>query len=215
MEEAARHLPGILDLLTTLALESTAQLLPEQEGVDLDAILGDQHARLSQLCAQIQLNEDKFNPRWNKSYGKGRSNTFWSGGLKDGQSRGGVPYFCPSGWVRFALKVCDDAEFGERFKEWGYLYHGTNGKYVGSILASGLRGSTGLCFCGSDESAVYMSPSIEYCGHPRYGRIQYNPETRRYVQVVLQCRVRPGAYREVPGFLCVRACVCARGATTE
>jgi len=42
-----------------------------------------------------------------------------------------------------------------------------------------------------DDHAVYMSPSIEYYAHPRYGSIEYNPETKHWVQVVLQCRVNP------------------------
>lgn len=71
------------------------------------------------------------------------------------------------------------------------LYHGTKGKHVGSILTSGFRGSEGLCFCGKDESAVYFSPSIEYSGHPRYSSIEFNPETRTYIQIILQCRVNP------------------------
>lgn len=89
--------------------------------------------------------------------------------------------------------MCSDEDFESQFDDWGYLYHGTNSKYVGSILTSGLRGSRGLCYCGQDDHAVYMSPSIEYCGHPRYGCIEYNPETRKWMQLVLQCRVKPSA----------------------
>lgn len=81
-------------------------------------------------------------------------------------------------------------DFDTRFAGWSYLYHGTRSKFIGPILSSGFRGSIGQIFC-RDEPYVFMSPSIEYCGFPRYANIHYNPETRDYIQFVLQCRVRP------------------------
>lgn len=187
IEQALQLLPNALKLLTDISLQSMAELVPDMPGTD--EIMQAHMQRLSAVTAQIQLDADKLNPRWNKSYGDGA--TFWKGALQDGVSRGGVPYFCPSGWVRFALNVCEDHEFKSRFEDWCILYHGTKGKFVGSILTSGFRASKGLCHCGQEDHAVYMSPSIEYCGHPRYGSIEYVPETRQWVQVVLQCRVNP------------------------
>lgn len=99
-----------------------------------------------------------------------------------------MPYYCPGGWTRFSLRVCADEEFGRRFDNWCYLYHGTKGRFVGPILTSGFRASRGLCYCGETEQAVYMSPSIEYSSHPRYGSVEFNPETKQWMQVVLQCR---------------------------
>jgi len=176
-------------VLTNLSLQSTASLLPDDGGADemLDAY----SKKLDNVSSLIHLTEDHLNSTWNKSYGNG--GTCWDGPIKDGRTRGGMPYFCPHGWTRFSLKVCEDAEFEGQFRDWGYLYHGTNSKHVGSILTSGLRSSRGLCFCGPDDQAVYMSPSIEYSGHPRYGCIEYNPETRQWMQCVLQCRVKPSA----------------------
>mmetsp|Transcript_152974 Transcript_152974/g.285042 ORF Transcript_152974/g.285042 Transcript_152974/m.285042 type:complete len:640 (-) Transcript_152974:274-2193(-) len=189
LQEALTHLPRLLQVLTELSLQSTATLLPRDGSAD-DVLLAFEK-NLENLSSLLALDEDRLNPKWNKSYGEG--GTFWSGALDDGRSRGNLPYYCPEGWVRFALKVCSDEEFATRFADWGYLYHGTNSKHVGPILASGFKASKGLCFCGKDDSAVYMSPSIEYCGHPRYGCIDYNPETRKWTQVVLQCRVKPSA----------------------
>lgn len=182
-------MPKVLEALTQLSLQSTAALLPDGECADQKLAEFAQH--LENLSAQVHLTEDAMNPKWNKAYGQG--GTCWAGELEDGRARGGVPYFCPDGWTRFSLKVCDDDVYEERFRDWCILYHGTNSKHVGSILASGLRASTGLCYCGAQDAAVYMSPSIEYSGHPRYGSIEYNPETRKWMQFVLQCRVDPRA----------------------
>mmetsp|Transcript_106719 Transcript_106719/g.299910 ORF Transcript_106719/g.299910 Transcript_106719/m.299910 type:complete len:719 (+) Transcript_106719:64-2220(+) len=187
------NLGSVLQPLTNISLESMAELIPE--GKDTDQIMAEHYQRVSQMCAQIHVDTDKMNPKWNKTYGRG--GTFWSGALQDGRRRGGMPYFCPSGWVRFSLNVCPDADFEKTFEDWGYLYHGTKGKFVGAILTSGFRASKGLCFCGRDDHAVYMSPSIEYSGHPRYSRIDYNPETKHWLQVLLQCRVNPKAVWKV------------------
>jgi len=159
-----------------------------------------QHYRdVVKICGPMQLSKDHLNAKWNKSYGKGPGGTWWSGDLKNGRDRGGMPYFCPSGWVTMSLNVCADSEFEEKCRGWGYLYHGTQGKYVGAILTSGLRGSKGMCYCGAEETAVYFSPSIEYSSHPRYASIEYNPETRKWIQLVLQCRVNPARIWKVEG----------------
>lgn len=184
LEEARKNLPAVLRHLTNISLESMADLLPERP--DADSLMLKHFERVSALCAQIQVDESTLNPRWNKAFGT--SSHSWTGGDPDGLPRGGMPYFCPSGWVRFSLNVCPDDEFEDLYSEMSYLYHVTKSKYVGSILTSGLRASTGLSYCGAEEHAVYMSPSIEYCAHPRYGCIEYNPETQRWIQVVLQCR---------------------------
>jgi hypothetical protein len=70
----------------------------------------------------------------------------------------------------YKISLPPNQEFNKRFGDWGYAYHGTKGQFVGSILTSGLRGGQG-CFCGG-EKAVYMTPSIEYAAHPRYGCVE-------------------------------------------
>jgi alpha-kinase len=186
MNDALKHVQAALKLLTNLSLQSIATLLPEGS-----TQLAEYNEDLNKLSAMINLDEGKLNRRWNKTYGAG--GTQWQGILSDGRTRGDISYFCPEGWARFSLNVCSDEDFESQFAGWGYLYHGTNSKFVGSILTSGLRASRGLCYCGQDDHAVYMSPSIEYCGHPRYGCVEYNPETRKWMQLVLQCRVKPSA----------------------
>lgn len=179
----------VLRILTDFSLQSTASLLPDD--VCADEMLAEYNNVLNNLSSVIDLNQEHINSKWNKTYGEG--GTKWRGALNDGRKRGGVPYYCPAGWARFSLNVCPDEEFERRFSDWAYVYHGTNSKFIGPILSSGLRASKGLCFCGPTDQAVYMSPSIEYSGHPRYGAIEYNPETRKYMQMVLQCRVNPNA----------------------
>ena len=71
-------------------------------------------------------------------------------------------------------------------------------KFVGSILISGLRDTKGL-YCGAGETAIYFSPSIKYCSHPRYASVEFKPQTRKYLQIVLQCRVNPSVVWEKEG----------------
>lgn len=160
-----------------------------------EGFIDEELQRVSQVCQQVSFDAEKMNPKWNKVYGKG--NTHWLGPLSDGRSRGGRPYFCPDGWVRFALNLCPDSEFEAKFKDYAFAYHGTAGKNVGPILASGFMGAAYA------QGDVYMSPSIEYCSHPRYAKPTWNPEIRKYVQCVLQCRVRYGKVGTVqPETLC-------------
>jgi hypothetical protein len=64
------------------------------------------------------------------------------------------------------------------------------------ILTSGLRVSTVGCFYDAGIPRVYVSPSIEYCAHPRYAepwtKTEKNGKTR-WFQLVFQCRVNPKA----------------------
>jgi hypothetical protein len=93
--------------------------------------------------------------------------------------------------LAFHETISHSQDFDAKYGKWGYVYHGTEGKHVGSILKTGFKGSQGLCFCGKDDVVVYTSPSIEYSAHPRYASVGYNPKTRLYMQAVLQCRANP------------------------
>jgi len=197
LSEVLLNLGTVIQLLTQFSMDSMLGLLPED--MQANDILMQHYRDVVKICGPMQFSKDHLNSKQNKSYGQHPGGTWWSGNLQDGRDRGGMPYFCPSGWVRLSLNVCADSEFEEKYKGWGYLYHGTQGKYVGAILTSGLRGSTGLCYCGAEDSAVYFSPSIEYSGHPRYASIEYNPETRKWIQLVLQCRVNPACIWKVDG----------------
>jgi hypothetical protein len=98
---------------------------------------------------------------------------------------------CFLGWKRYALKVADNKEeFDDRWGKWHIAYHGTKGELVGAILESGLKVSTKGCYL--KRPSVYVSPSIEYCAHPRYSRIwQKHGADHKYYQLVFQCRVNP------------------------
>ena len=103
--------------------------------------------------------------------------------------------FSYAGWKRFGIKVAKDSkEFDSRWGNWRVAYHGTAGENASKILTSGLKVSTQGCFYEKEVPRVYVSPSIEYSGHPRYARpwkqVKRNGETCWY-QLVFQCRVNP------------------------
>ncbi|CAF1383711.1 unnamed protein product [Adineta ricciae] len=177
----------------------------------------DAHARMQAVrkcCLDINANVESItlgefglniehrlmDPRWNKAYGweHGESGTeFWSTPI----NRGGRPYFCPSGWKRFGVKVAEDGnEFETKWGNWYMAYHGTQGVNASKILTSGLKVSREGCFFDDGVPRVYVSPSVEYCGHPRYAR----PWKRTnkggqplWYQLVFQCRVNPSSIKKI------------------
>eukprot|EP01083_Nonionella_stella_P039933 108605_1 len=152
-----------------------------------------------------------LNPQWNRAYGQGH--TTWSGALNDGKSRGGEPYFCPSGWKRFAIQFSETAyDFAGKYDnyKWPIAYHGTKFDFSMMITLSGLK-TTG----GDHGVGVYMSPSIRYVSHPRYCRphkldlsqatqkewsADQLKEFRKYdgkwIQCAFACRVKPGSFKK-------------------
>lgn len=105
------------------------------------------------------------------------------------------------GWMRFGIKVAEnEQEFDKKWGHWYLAYHGTQGEYAASILSSGLRISTTGCFYQKGRPRVYVSPSIEYCAHPRYARpwkkIKDNGEIS-WCQLVFQCRVNPESVQKI------------------
>jgi len=133
-----------------------------------------------------------MNPRFNRIYSvsfqetEGFISTFFAKNI----DRGGEPYFCPTGWRRYAIYVgITDEEFELSYRNWPVAYHGTKGHLATAILLTGLQASGQGCFLPRDGSvgAVYLSPSIEYCGHPRYAGVWKIKD--KYVQMVLQVRV--------------------------
>ena len=115
---------------------------------------------------------------------EGFMRTYFSGSL----DRGGEPYYCPNGWRRYAIDVGKTgSEFEAAFSDWHVAYHGTEGHIAMAILLNGIRASGQGCHIVKGEGAVYLSPSIEYCGHPRYAEAW--KVKSKYVQMVLQVRV--------------------------
>ncbi|CAF3008535.1 unnamed protein product [Rotaria sp. Silwood2] len=149
----------------------------------------------------LKIEDRLMDPRWNKKYAWSNNNPdegqYWPNPI----NQGGKPYYCPSGWIRFGVKVAEDnKEFDARWGDWYVAYHGTRNEYASNILTSGLRVSTAGCFYGDEVPRVYVSPSIEYCGHPRYAlpwkQVKKNGETRWY-QLVFQCRVNPASVDKI------------------
>ena len=54
-------------------------------------------------------------------------------------------------------------------------------------IENGLLVSTWGCYLGHGQAALYLSPSIEYSGHPRYAKV-FKHE-KMYIQMVLKVRV--------------------------
>jgi hypothetical protein len=120
--------------------------------------------------------------------------------------KSGRLYHYPRGWRKLAIRV-PGAETIEDFAEkydnnlrpegkWPVGYHGTSAESVGLIVHSTFRTTHGI---GAEEKwgskAVYLSPCIQYCAHPRYSKILRVPSfgglPERVVQMVLQVRIRP------------------------
>ena len=149
----------------------------------------------------LQVEDRLMDPRYNKQY-------IWPGQTIEGGQcwakpidQGGKPYFCPSGWMRYGVKVSDTPEqFDAKWGTWHVAYHGTQGENASNILTSGLRVSTQGCFYETGIPRVYVSPSIEYSAHPRYAypwkRTTKDGRTVWY-QMVFQCRVNPASVDRV------------------
>lgn len=103
--------------------------------------------------------------------------TAWSGPLHKATT---IPYFCPSGWRRFALKVDMPRSFWENSSN---MYHGTDPINIPAILQQGFRTTQ----CQHAGKAAYLTPSIRYAGHPRYAKIYHMDGF--YYQFILQVRV--------------------------
>ncbi|CAM2729518.1 unnamed protein product, partial [Rotaria socialis] len=137
------------------------------------------------------VREAKMNEKWNRVYMNAAlpcaHAVYWSGCL----DRGGKPYFFPAGWTRFGIKVAENEnEFERKWGHWYVAYHGTKSNFADLILSSGLKTGPGCWAAG--ETVVYVSPSIEYCAHPRYAEPWNNPNNNgKYHQLVFQCRVNP------------------------
>lgn len=110
--------------------------------------------------------------------------------------RGGHPYCKPVGWLRYSLR---SANF-ERARRWCIAYHGTKSENAARILAEGLQQPSGQAEVahgqtGGTGRTLYVSPSIEYAAHPVYSPlVELQPD--HWAQLVLECRVAPGSFRE-------------------
>ncbi|CAF1192724.1 unnamed protein product [Adineta ricciae] len=144
-----------------------------------------------------------MNPAFNRIYSRDGRETavgFMATSFVQSLDRGGEPYYCPNGWRRYAIDVgMTGAQFEKQYGSWPVAYHGTAGTLAMTILLNGLRASGQGCFLRSNHGGVYLSPSIEYSGHPRYAKIIQIKS--KYVQMVLQVRVYPKLIEKHPGTL--------------
>lgn len=106
--------------------------------------------------------------------------TGWQGRLQDGRT---MDYFCPTGWRRFSLNIgsVDNISYWDSTT---IMYHGTAPENISNIILNGFRANK----CQHGKPAVYLSPSICYCAHPRYAKVV--KMGGRYYQVVLEVRVK-------------------------
>ncbi|UJR32610.1 hypothetical protein I4U23_020070 [Adineta vaga] len=153
---------------------------------------------IQKLPAKQELRyEINLYPKYNRIYDIDHSH--WTGNLEDGRDRGQHPYYCPVGWKRHSFYVTD--QFYEKFKGWCICYHGTKFSNGLSILLSGLRPATAV----NHGAGIYVTPSIIYASHPRYSEVKEIESTDekifvkngKYVQFVLQCRVRPENIKKI------------------
>jgi len=110
--------------------------------------------------------------------------------------RGGRPYFKPVGWLRFSVRRPDF----HRYKHWCIAYHGTKSGHATRIIAEGLQGPDNFNRVahgqvGGTGRTIYLSPSIEYAAHPVYSQFVMLGQDH-WAQLVLECRVAPGLFRE-------------------
>ncbi|CAF4678635.1 unnamed protein product, partial [Rotaria sp. Silwood2] len=152
-----------------------------------------------------------MNPAYNRLYSREKLDEvdgFITTVFPHALNRGGEPYYCPNGWRRYAIDISmTGEEFEQEYGQWPVAYHGTAGSLAMVVLLNGLRASGQGCFINQNEGAVYLSPSIEYSGHPRYAKVVKIKSN--YVQMVLQVRVQPKLFRKhcgtLPGAKCYTA----------
>ena len=121
---------------------------------------------------------------------EGFMSTYFKGAIK----HGGEPYYCPIGWLRWAVDIgLTGEEFEDKYDDWPVAYHGTHPKFSLKILKKGFHHSEKYkCHLPRSDRkarAVYFSPSIEYAAHERYARV-YQVKNL-YAQTVLQVRIKP------------------------
>jgi len=119
--------------------------------------------------------------------------------------RGGKPHYKPAGWVRCGLANAD--EIRNRCSDWCVAYHGTTSTSALRIMIHGLQrpGESGVRVAhgqvhSETGSSIYVSPSVEYAAFPCYSQI-FKLGEEHWAQLVLECRVRPGAFKEATGTL--------------
>lgn len=102
------------------------------------------------------------------------------------------------GWQRIAIEPAEtDVRDSSRYQSWPLAYQGSRSFYAPFILTSGMRVSVQHSQISEKQEVLRLSPSIEYCAHPRHTDLwKTTTEGNVYYQLVLQCRVNPVAVGE-------------------
>lgn len=122
-------------------------------------------------------------------------------------TRANSKYALPTGWFGFGIHIRDDfLNQRSKIENWLVAYHGTSLDRIFSILnerkimfpGDTLKDGTVLAIkhgnCGAKKPAIYVSPTICYATHPVYApAFSFQG---KYVQVALQCRVKPGSFEK-------------------
>ena len=107
------------------------------------------------------------------------------------EERGGEPYFCPNGWRRFSVDVGELSD--AMYANWPVAYHGTKKELAQKILMASIKASGNCLNLPKGGGGIFLSPSIEYSGHPRYAGVWRTDRwwrENKYIQLVLQVRVK-------------------------
>ena len=112
---------------------------------------------------------------------------------------GEEPYYCPNGWRRYSIDVgLTDKEFQQKYVSWPVAYHGTSSEAAASIILEGFKAfNYKSCYIKESDTAVYLTPSIKYAGHPRYAKVE--KVGKLYMQIALQVRVKRDKFIKEPG----------------
>lgn len=202
--------PIIVTMLgATIAIRGTELERLIQKNIDLNMLSQNEQKMIEELK---EINEKtysifevlkKWNPKFNRIYVFNNNKAYLEENeepeisefiktkfdvIKEGY--GGYPYYSPKGWRRYSLQVKD---YDQKYKDWPIAYHGTKSDNLINILTEGFRVYTGKKGQSFGEG-VYFSPSIEYCGHWRYGKPKRSITRNYYIQAVFQCKLRPGSF---------------------
>eukprot|EP00929_Paragymnodinium_shiwhaense_P078319 TRINITY_DN40587_c0_g1_i1.p1 TRINITY_DN40587_c0_g1~~TRINITY_DN40587_c0_g1_i1.p1 ORF type:complete len:897 (-),score=53.29 TRINITY_DN40587_c0_g1_i1:88-2778(-) len=122
---------------------------------------------------------------------------FSLGGRRDYGERHGVWYYKPRGWIKRRVRVEDY----NRVRDWPIAYHGSSDASIAKILVTSIRrpgdGDVRVAHgqAGGTGQTMYFSKSIYLSSHPVYAPLIVIVPGRRWFQVVLQCKLRPGSWR--------------------
>ena len=150
------------------------------------------------LVEAIKLNTSLFDPRGNRSSG-------WP----VGESRGGMPYDAPIGWIGHGLRVSGKYDNGSdkwlgmdnSEGEWCVAYHGTNIQFAKAILESSLKP-------GARQAHQYCDNVNKRCNLPKVGVGIYvtpkmyvaesytkSKDNSQKYKCIFMCRVNPTKFR--------------------